>query len=78
MEQHRKNPSCADCHARLDPPGFAFENYDAVGKFRSKDGDAVIDPSGILPNGQKFNGPKELKQILLSKKELFAPPWPKR
>jgi Protein of unknown function (DUF1592)/Protein of unknown function (DUF1588)/Protein of unknown function (DUF1587)/Protein of unknown function (DUF1595)/Protein of unknown function (DUF1585)/Ca-dependent carbohydrate-binding module xylan-binding/Planctomycete cytochrome C len=72
MEQHRKNPSCANCHARLDPPGFAFENYDAIGKFRLKDGDAPVDPSGILPNGQKFQGPKELKQILLGKKELFS------
>jgi hypothetical protein len=72
MEQHRKNPSCANCHARLDPPGFAFENYDAIGKFRLKDGDAPVDPSGILPNGQKFKGPKELKKILMSKKELFS------
>ncbi len=72
MEQHRKNPSCANCHARLDPPGFAFENYDAIGKFRLKDGDAPVDPSGELPNGQKFKGPKELKQILLGKKELFS------
>ncbi len=62
MEQHRKNPSCANCHARLDPPGFAFENFDAIGKFRVKDGDAAINPSGVLPNGQQFNGPKDLRQ----------------
>jgi Protein of unknown function (DUF1592)/Protein of unknown function (DUF1588)/Protein of unknown function (DUF1587)/Protein of unknown function (DUF1585)/Protein of unknown function (DUF1595) len=72
MEQHRKNPSCAGCHNRMDPPGFAFENYNAIGKFRTKDGEFPIDPSGVLPNGQTFKGPKELKQILMGKKELFS------
>jgi hypothetical protein len=72
MEQHRKNVSCANCHARMDPVGFAFENYNAVGKFRVKDNEGAIDPSGILPGGQKFNGPKELKQILMGKKDLFS------
>ncbi|MBI1832359.1 MAG: DUF1588 domain-containing protein, partial [Planctomycetes bacterium] len=72
MEQHRKNPACTNCHQRLDPPGFAFENYNAIGKFRTKDNDGVIDPSGVLPTGQTFKGPKELKQILMSKKNLFA------
>jgi hypothetical protein len=72
MEQHRKNPSCANCHARLDPMGFAFENFDAVGKFRSKDGGSPIDPSGALPSGQSFKGPKELKKILMDKKDLFS------
>jgi hypothetical protein len=72
MEQHRKNPSCAGCHARMDPMGFAFENFNAVGKFRSKDGDSPIDPSGTLPGGQSFKGPKELKQILMEKKNLFS------
>jgi hypothetical protein len=72
MEQHRKNPSCASCHARMDPIGFAFENYNAIGKFRTKDGDFPIDPAGVLPGGQSFKGPNELKQILMSKKDLFA------
>jgi len=72
MEQHRKNPACTNCHNRLDPPGFAFENYNAIGKFRTKDGEAAIDPSGILPGGQKFNGPKELKLLLTAKKDLFS------
>jgi hypothetical protein len=72
MEQHRKNPSCANCHARMDPIGFAFENFNAIGKFRTTDEGSPIDPSGVLPNGQKFNGPKKLKQILMGKKELFA------
>ncbi len=72
MEQHRKNPACTNCHNRLDPPGFAFENYNAIGKFRAKDGEHPIDASGELPGGQKFNGPKELKQILLKRNELFS------
>jgi hypothetical protein len=72
MEQHRANPSCASCHARMDALGFAFENYDAVGAFRSKDGGFPIDPSGTLPDGRSFKGPAELKAILKSKKELFG------
>jgi hypothetical protein len=72
MEQHRENPSCANCHARMDPLGFAFENYDAIGAFRKKDGNADIDPSGVLPDGKSFQGPGELKAILKEKKELFV------
>ena len=72
FEQHRKNPSCANCHAKLDPMGFAFENYNAIGKFRTQDGGAKIDSSGVLPCGITFNGAKELKQLLASKKDLFA------
>jgi mono/diheme cytochrome c family protein len=72
MEQHRENPSCANCHARMDAMGFAFENFDAIGRFRKKDGNFEIDPSGTLPSGQSFKGPGELKQVLLSKKDLFA------
>ncbi len=72
MEQHRSNPSCANCHARLDPIGFAFENYDAIGRFRTKDGNFPIDPSGELPGGVKFQGAGELKEYLKSKKDLFG------
>ena len=72
MEQHRKNPACANCHARMDPIGFAFENFDAIGAYRAKDGEFEIDPSGILPDGRNFQGPHDLKQVLLDKKELFA------
>jgi len=72
MEQHRSNVACANCHAKMDPLGFAFENYNAIGSFRSKDGEFVIDSSGVLPDGKKFEGPTELKQILKEKKDLFA------
>jgi hypothetical protein len=72
MEQHRANPICASCHARMDPIGFAFENFDAIGAWRDKDGQFPIDPSGELPDGQKFDGPSGLKNVLKDKKELFA------
>ena len=71
MEQHRKDPACASCHARMDPIGFGLENYDAVGGWRTKDGEYPVDSSGIL-YGQKFSQPGELKTILLSKKKQFV------
>jgi len=67
MELHRANPTCASCHARMDPIGFALENYDAIGRWRAKDAGSVIDAAGKLPDGTKFNGPAELKKILLTK-----------
>ncbi len=72
MEQHRANPACANCHKQMDALGFAFENFDAVGRFRAKDGADVIDPSGTLPDGQSFKGAAELKSILIGKKDLVA------
>lgn len=72
MEQHRENPMCASCHRRMDPIGFAFENYDAIGAWREKDEGYAIDPSGTLPDGKSFQGPGELKKILKSKSELFC------
>ena len=72
MEQHRTNPDCASCHARLDPLGFGLENFDAVGSFRDQDAGKVIDTSGALPGGPSFNGPVELKAVLLSRQIPFA------
>jgi hypothetical protein len=72
MEQHRKNPSCASCHARMDPLGFGLENFDAVGGWRAREGKHAIDASGVLPDGTKFDGPGELRQVLLAKKDLFV------
>lgn len=66
MDLHRANPICASCHARMDPIGFALENYDAVGRWRTKDAGAVIDATGKLPDGTKFKGAGELKKILLT------------
>ena len=72
MEQHRANPACASCHAKMDPMGFAFENYDGVGAFRTKDGDHAVDASGTLPDGKSFKGAAELRSILMEKKGQFA------
>jgi len=68
MEQHRDNPNCASCHARMDPIGFGFENYDGIGMWREKDGDFAIDASGKLVSGESFNGAAEFKRILLKQK----------
>ena len=61
MEQHRANPACASCHARMDPIGFAFENYNAIGAWRDKDGKFADRPVGHAARGQTFKGPDELK-----------------
>ncbi|NOT60751.1 MAG: DUF1585 domain-containing protein, partial [Acidobacteria bacterium] len=66
LDMHRANAVCASCHARMDPLGFALENFDGVGKWRTKDAGQAIDASGKLPNGTKLNGPSELKQVLLT------------
>ena len=72
MEEHRKNPACASCHAKMDPLGFGLENFNAIGAYRSKDGEFPIDASGELPGGLKFTGPEQLRQVLLTKKDQFA------
>jgi len=72
LEQHRKNAVCASCHARMDPLGFGFENFDAVGAWRTLDGKFSIDPSGVLPDGKAFRGADELKIVLRQEKDTFA------
>ncbi len=72
MIQHRANPACAGCHARMDPIGFAMENFDAVGKWRDNDGGKPIDVSGVLPDGTKLNGISGLKQALLRHPDEFV------
>ncbi len=67
MQAHRANPTCAACHARMDPIGFALENYDAVGRWRTMDAGALIDASGRLPDGTVFEGPAGLSRLLLTK-----------
>ncbi len=71
MEQHRANPNCATCHAKLDPLGFGLENFDAVGAWRTQDNKQPIDASGVLPGGEKFTGPTELRKVLLGKSDQF-------
>lgn len=72
MEEHRKNVACANCHAKMDDMGFAFENFNAIGAWRTKDGEFAVDSAGTLPDGRKFNGPSELKKLLKEQKELVA------
>jgi hypothetical protein len=72
MEQHRANPACASCHARMDPIGFALENFNAVGEWRTKDGGFDIDPSGTLADGKSFDGAAGLKSILKADRNAFT------
>ncbi len=72
MTQHRANPSCASCHARMDPIGFAMENFDAVGRWRDTDNGKAIDTSGVFTDGSKFDGIAGLKKVLLAHPEQFV------
>ena len=67
MEAHRANAVCAGCHGRMDPLGFALENFDGVGRWRTEDAGATIDASGKLPDGTAFQGPAGLSNLLLTK-----------
>jgi hypothetical protein len=66
LEVHRANPSCAVCHNRMDPIGFALENFDAVGRWREADGEDKIDAHGQLPDGRELDGPASLRDVLLT------------
>jgi mono/diheme cytochrome c family protein len=67
MEAHRANPVCASCHSRMDPIGFALENFDGIGAWRDKDNGTTIDASGKLPGGATFVGAAGLAQLILDK-----------
>jgi mono/diheme cytochrome c family protein len=71
LEEHRRDPVCASCHSRIDPLGFALENYDALGRWRTEDSGKPIDNRGELPDGTKIEGPERLKKVLLERKPLF-------
>jgi Protein of unknown function (DUF1592)/Protein of unknown function (DUF1588)/Protein of unknown function (DUF1585)/Protein of unknown function (DUF1587)/Protein of unknown function (DUF1595)/Planctomycete cytochrome C len=72
MELHRKNPACASCHQRMDPLGFALENFDAVGKWRAEADGAPVDPEASLPDGSRFAGVTGLRTFLVNNKEDFV------
>ena len=72
MVQHRASPVCASCHARMDPIGFAMENFDAIGQWRDTDSGNPIDASGVFLDGTKFNGMAGLKKALLTHPEQFV------
>ena len=72
MEQHRADPVCAGCHKVMDPIGFALENFDATGQWRTMDDGAPIDPSGVLYNGAKIDGPVALRNMLSAHPDVFV------
>ncbi|MEI6642076.1 MAG: DUF1592 domain-containing protein [Novosphingobium sp.] len=72
LELHRANPACASCHQRMDPLGFALENFDGVGAWRTQDAGQVIDAGAVLADGTAFSGFAGLQQILLDRREEFA------
>ncbi len=73
MAAHRENPACAGCHAMIDPPGFALENFDALGRWREVDAAfAPLDASGELPDGSAFSGLDEFRALLLARPQQFV------
>jgi len=72
MEKHRANAVCASCHSKMDPLGFALENYNGIGQWRTMDGKFPVDSSGVLPNGKSFNTPSEMRAVLKEQLPNFA------
>jgi hypothetical protein len=72
LEMHRANPVCASCHSGMDPLGFALENYDAIGNWRTSIDGLPVDASGLLPDGTKFSGADQLKKLLMSESPKFV------
>jgi hypothetical protein len=72
LELHRKNPTCASCHAIMDPLGFALENFDGIGAWRVKEDGGIVDASGKLVDGTDVNGPVTLREGLLRRREMFV------
>lgn len=70
LTQHRANAVCASCHSRIDPLGFALENYDVLGRWREQEAGVPVDSSGELADGTKVNGPDALRKVLLERKDL--------
>jgi len=72
LSQHRADAACASCHSRIDPLGFALENYDVIGRWREEDEGKPVDTSGELADGTAFQGPDGLKNALLERKDMFV------
>jgi Protein of unknown function (DUF1592)/Protein of unknown function (DUF1588)/Protein of unknown function (DUF1585)/Protein of unknown function (DUF1587)/Protein of unknown function (DUF1595)/Cytochrome C oxidase, cbb3-type, subunit III len=71
MERHRADPACSGCHMLMDPIGFALEKFDAIGTWRTMDGDSPIDASSVMYDGTKIEGPADLRNFLLAYSEQF-------
>ncbi len=72
MQQHRADPACAGCHAKMDPIGFALENFDAVGRWRDDDGGKPIDVVSTLPDGTRLEGVEGVRRLVLRDPALFV------
>jgi hypothetical protein len=72
LEMHRADPECNSCHVKMDPLGLGLENFDPMGKWRTSYGKALVDPSGVMADGRTFQGPAELKMLLLTEKARIA------
>ena len=72
LARHRASPACAGCHSRIDPLGFALENYDVMGKWRDEEAGKPVDASAEMTDGKKINGPGELKAAILERRDVFA------
>ncbi|WDE97762.1 DUF1592 domain-containing protein [Lentisphaera profundi] len=72
LEKHRDDPNCRSCHDKIDPIGFGLENFDPIGNYRKKNGKNTIDSNGVLPSGEAFSNPHELRKILVKRKASFA------
>jgi hypothetical protein len=71
LERHRADSACASCHAAMDPLGFGFENYDPLGRWREREGETLVDSSGVL-DGRPFAGPVEIKRLLRERSDEFV------
>jgi mono/diheme cytochrome c family protein len=69
LEQHRRNPACASCHAVMDPMGFALEQYDAIGRWRTKEAGLPVDSTGAMPDGRAIDGPLGLRDLMLGPRQ---------
>ena len=71
MEEHRRNPACTSCHRVIDPLGLALENFDVTGRWRIKDNEVPVDPSGVLYDGTPMNGPAGLRDAMLKQQHAI-------
>jgi hypothetical protein len=72
METHRRNPACAACHVRMDPLGFAMEQFDAIGKWRTTGGGIPIDSSAMFPDGTPIDGVRGVRALVSSRRDQFV------
>ena len=72
LARHRESTACSSCHNLMDPIGYSLENFDWMGRWRDKESNGkALDVSGSLPSGERFNGPTELRSVLVKRKEEF-------